>query len=72
VRALREAVEESIYGGRVFVLGTTSVGPIVDSLISGVGIVDAAAGVELGSCPSNQRGRFVPSCSAFSSSRLAT
>ena len=47
VRALREAVEETISGGRVFVLGSTIVGPIVGSLISGVGIVDAAAGVEL-------------------------
>ena len=47
LRALREAVEESISGGRVFVLGSTSVGPIVGSLISGVGIVDGATGVEL-------------------------
>lgn len=47
LRALREAVEESISGGRVFVLGSTSVGPIVGSLISGVGIVDGAGGVDL-------------------------
>jgi cytochrome c biogenesis protein CcdA len=47
LRALREAVEESIPGGRVFVLGSTSVGAIVGSLISGVGIVDGATGVEL-------------------------
>jgi hypothetical protein len=47
LRALREAVEESIRGGRVFVLGATAAGPIAGSLISGVGIVDGPGGVQL-------------------------
>jgi hypothetical protein len=47
MRALREAVEESIPAGRVFLLGTTEAGPIAGSLISGVGIVDGATGVQL-------------------------
>jgi len=47
LRALREAVEESIRGGRVFVLGATAAGPIAGSLISGVGIVDCPGGVQL-------------------------
>ncbi|HWO17118.1 MAG TPA: hypothetical protein VNO30_00020 [Kofleriaceae bacterium] len=47
VRALREAVEESIPAGRVFMLGIAEAGPIVGSLISGVGIVDGATGVQL-------------------------
>lgn len=47
VRALREAVEESIPAGRVFLLGTSETGPIVGSLVSGVGIVDGATGVQL-------------------------
>lgn len=47
VRALREAVEECIPGGRVFFLGTSSSGPIIGSIISGVGIVDSPAGVQI-------------------------
>lgn len=47
VRALRDVVEETIPDGRVFVLGSTSAGPIVGSLISGVGIVDGPAGIEI-------------------------
>lgn len=47
LRALREAVEESIHGGRVFVLGATEAGPIAGSLISGIGIVDDPGGVQL-------------------------
>jgi hypothetical protein len=47
VRALREAVEETIDDGRVFLLGSAGGEPILGSLISGVGIVDGARGVEL-------------------------
>lgn len=45
--ALRAAVELQIAGGRVFLLGGTADGPIFGSLRSGVGLVDAAAGVRL-------------------------
>ena len=46
-RALREAVEELIPGGRVFVLGATARGPIIGSLVSGVGIAAGGRGVTL-------------------------
>ncbi len=47
LRALKEAVEEAIPAGRVFVLGTTADGPVLGSLVSGVGIVDGVAGVQV-------------------------
>jgi hypothetical protein len=47
VRALRESVEEEIPDGRIFLLGTTEHGPILGSIISGVGIVDSPAGIQL-------------------------
>jgi hypothetical protein len=55
LRALREATEELIPDGRVYFLGVpgaagsegTASGPIVGSLISGVGIVESATGIEL-------------------------
>jgi hypothetical protein len=47
VRALREAVEESIPGGRIFHLGEGPRGPILGSLISGVGIMLDAEGVRV-------------------------
>jgi hypothetical protein len=47
LRALREAVEESIPDGRVFWLGRTAEGPIVGSIISGVGLVDGAGGIQI-------------------------
>jgi hypothetical protein len=47
VRALREAVEETIPAGRVFCLGHTEHGPIAGSLISGVGIADSPFGVRI-------------------------
>ena len=47
VQALHEAVAESIPAGRIFLLGTTERGPIVGSLISGVGIVQGEEAVEL-------------------------
>lgn len=47
LRALREAVEEEIPDGRVFILGCTEHGPIVGSIISGVGIAEGPAGVTL-------------------------
>lgn len=50
LRALREATEELIPDGRMYFLagadGTAS-GPIVGSLISGVGIVERAVGIDL-------------------------
>src|SRR5262245_28344571 len=45
LRALREAVEESIPNGRTFLIGTGATGPIVGSIISGVGIAANAGGV---------------------------
>jgi len=39
VRALREATEELIPAGRTYFLGATAEGPIIGSIISGVGIV---------------------------------
>lgn len=47
MRALRESVEESIPDGKVFVLGMTGRGPILGSLISGVGIVQGLDDVQL-------------------------
>lgn len=47
MRALREAVDEAIPDGRVFLLGHTEHGPIVGSIISGIGIVDHPAGIQL-------------------------
>ncbi len=47
LRALREAVEEQILGGRVFLLGNTAHGPIVGSIVSGLGIVDSPTGAQL-------------------------
>jgi hypothetical protein len=39
LRCLREAVEELIPAGRTYFLGKTELGPIVGSIVSGVGIV---------------------------------
>lgn len=53
LRALREATEELIPNGRVYFLGEAAgddgatSGPIVGSLISKVGIVETATGIEL-------------------------
>lgn len=47
IRALREAVEESIPAGRIFLLGTTEHSPIIGSIISGIGISDGADGVHI-------------------------
>ena len=47
IRALREAAEEAIPGGRVFFLGSADAGPIVGSIVTGVGIVERASGIEL-------------------------
>lgn len=45
VRALEEAVEEIIPAGRTYVLGQGASGPIIGSLVSGVGIVPGDAGI---------------------------
>jgi hypothetical protein len=45
LRAVRAAVEELIPAGRVYHLGTGERGPIVGSLVSGVGITEGAAGI---------------------------
>lgn len=47
MRALQEAVEEVIPSGRIFFLGSDDNGPIVGSLLSGVGIVEAEHGIKL-------------------------
>lgn len=47
LRALREAVEEQIPDGRVFFLGNTAHGPIVGSIVSGLGIVEGPSGIQL-------------------------
>jgi hypothetical protein len=47
IRALQEAVEESIPAGRVFFLGAHEHGPVVGSLVSGVGIVESAGGIAI-------------------------
>lgn len=44
VDALREATEAVIPNGRVYFLGQSASGPIVGSLISGVGITPAPGG----------------------------
>lgn len=72
IRALREAVEETIPTGRIFLLGQSdqgprvspSVGPIVGSIISGVGIAESSTGVRLLRVARDGRrtdlGRFAP------------
>ncbi len=45
LRALREAVEERIPAGRIYWLGDTADGPIVGSVLSGVGIVASTEGI---------------------------
>ena len=45
LRALREAVEERIPAGRVYLLGSEEGSPVVGSIISGVGIFERAEGV---------------------------
>jgi hypothetical protein len=45
LRAVRQAVEEQIPCGRLFHLGAGASGPIIGSLVSGVGITPAPAGV---------------------------
>jgi len=47
VRALHEAVTELIPSGRVYVIGHDARGPIVGSLITGVGICAGDRGVDL-------------------------
>ena len=54
LRALEEAVAERIPAGRIFLLGQTSRGLIVGSLISGIGIVQGEHTVELVRCVPNQ------------------
>ena len=45
VRALHESVVELIPAGRIFVIGNTRTGPILGSIISGVGITPSPDGV---------------------------
>ncbi len=45
--ALQEAAEEVIPSGRIFYLGSDDTRPIVGSLLSGVGIVEAEHGIKL-------------------------
>jgi hypothetical protein len=47
LRALQESAAELITGGRLFFLGATDTGPIVGSILSGVGIVSTNAGIQL-------------------------
>lgn len=47
LRALHEAVAEEIVDGRLFFLGHAQHGPMIGSIVSGVGIVDHPAGVQL-------------------------
>lgn len=47
MHALREAAEELIPDGRVFLLGVSDAAPIVGSIVSGVGIVERASGIQL-------------------------
>ena len=51
MRALHEATAEIIPDGRVFLLGTGAHGPIVGSLISGIGIADDPRGVQIVRAP---------------------
>ncbi|MDC0747473.1 hypothetical protein [Polyangium mundeleinium] len=44
LRAVQASVEELIPAGRVYLIGATKTGPILGSIISGVGIVPAEAG----------------------------
>jgi hypothetical protein len=64
VRALREAVEALIPAGRIYLLGTAELGPIVGSLVSGVGIAAGTEGVILVHLARDGRtttlGRFSP------------
>jgi hypothetical protein len=46
-RALNEAVVELIPAGRTFILGVSERGPIIGSIISGVGIAAVETGVAL-------------------------
>jgi hypothetical protein len=45
LRALRDAVETMIAAGRVFPLAMTDAGPVVGSLVSGVGIAPSPRGI---------------------------
>ncbi|MDI3287390.1 hypothetical protein [Polyangium sp. 15x6] len=45
VRALEDAVEEVIPAGRTYMLGQGASGPIIGSLLSGVGIVPGETGI---------------------------
>lgn len=45
--ALQEAVAEAIPDGRVFLLGMGPHGPILGSIISGIGITDDPRGVQI-------------------------
>ena len=47
LRALREAVEETIPAGRIYVLANDARGPVVGSLVSSVGIADGEDGVAI-------------------------
>src|SRR5262245_46230282 len=47
LRGLREAVRELIPAGRTYLLGTTEFGPIVGSIVSGVGIAASPEGILL-------------------------
>lgn len=47
MRALQEAVEELIPSGRIFFLGSDDNGPIVGSLLSGVGVLETEHGIKL-------------------------
>ena len=64
VRALREAVEELIPAGRTYLLGHDEHGPIVGSIVSGVGIVAGAGPILLVRVHPNGRlatlARFTP------------
>lgn len=40
ILALREAVEESIPAGRIYLLATLPTGPVIGSLVTGVGLTD--------------------------------
>ena len=57
MRALRDATEEIIPDGKVFFLGGTPDSAIIGSLVSGVGIVQRAIGIEL---VRHRDGRLVP------------
>jgi hypothetical protein len=44
LRALREAVEARIPAGRIFLLASDALGPVVGSIVSGVGIAPCTDG----------------------------